>query len=384
MGRKKITFFLVLVCLCLLPGCWDYREINNLAVVVGCAVDKNEKGDYVLTVEIINPRPKGTESELKPIVVSMEGKSIFDAVRNLICRVGQPLFWSHTKVVIIGDKMAREGVMPILDWLYRDRETRPDIWLLVAKDKKGAEIFKGNPETSQAVSLQLDQTLLVQQQIGEFSRVELWRFIELLSMPGFSPFMPTVNLVEVQDKKIPQIYGTAIFKNDQLKGWINGYESKLLQWIYGDSTAGALFKPEKDHQSDPSITYEILKNKVKIEPVKEGQEIIMKLKIEVTLSLEQLSKTAPKYYEEHTSMQLERQIESMLSSQVQSLISKVQDKYGCDIFGFGSLLHQTMPKEWHKYANDWETKFKTLQTRTNVHAHVMESTMMYQPIKVRD
>lgn len=384
MGGKKIAVFIAIVCLSLITGCWDYREVNEVAIVVGCAIDKNEKGDYVLTVEIINPQPKGTESELKPIVVAMEGKSIFDANRNLITRVGQPLFWSHTKVVIIGDKLAHEGILAILDWLYRDREVRPDIWLLVAKDKKGSEIFEGEAETSQAISFQIDQTLLAQEQIGDFSRMELWNFIERLSAAGYSPVVPAITLAKVQDKKIPQVYGTGVFKNDKLKGWLDGYESKLLQWIYSDSAAGALFHSEKGNKSDQSITYEVLKNEAQSKAVKEGKEVIIEVNIKLNLSIEELDKIEPKYYDEQGTNQLERDVELMLTSQIQDLIYKIQHKYDADIFGFGSLIHRTMPKVWHKYDKDWDKYFKDLKIRTNVNVQILESTMMYKTIKVRD
>ena len=38
----------------LLTGCWDQRELSNIALVTGMAIDKGENGKYKLTVEAIN------------------------------------------------------------------------------------------------------------------------------------------------------------------------------------------------------------------------------------------------------------------------------------------------------------------------------------------
>ena len=38
----------------LLTGCWDQRELADISIVTGMAVDKGKNGRYKLTVEAIN------------------------------------------------------------------------------------------------------------------------------------------------------------------------------------------------------------------------------------------------------------------------------------------------------------------------------------------
>ena len=47
---KKILVLLIPFILC---GCWNYKELNQLAIVSGMAIEK-ENDEYVLTAQIIN------------------------------------------------------------------------------------------------------------------------------------------------------------------------------------------------------------------------------------------------------------------------------------------------------------------------------------------
>ena len=61
--------------LLLLTGCWDQRELTDLSVVTGMAVDKGENGTYKLTVEVqyseLNSKTAGGNSP--SFVYSLEG-----------------------------------------------------------------------------------------------------------------------------------------------------------------------------------------------------------------------------------------------------------------------------------------------------------------------
>jgi spore germination protein KC len=90
----------VLLPAALAGGCWNYREIDELAMVAGVAVDKCADGQYEITVEI--PEMMGDrESKTKSKVLSGQGRSMLDAVRNIISVSGKKLYWAHTKVIIL-------------------------------------------------------------------------------------------------------------------------------------------------------------------------------------------------------------------------------------------------------------------------------------------
>ena len=62
---KKITrFLLIVICIFCLSGCFDYKEINEYAIVSGISIDKCEKENckYTIGVQIMNAK-KDEESD---------------------------------------------------------------------------------------------------------------------------------------------------------------------------------------------------------------------------------------------------------------------------------------------------------------------------------
>ena len=81
------------MCPIILCGCWNYREIDNLAIVAGIAIDKDMvTNKYILTTEVITTQSQGVSSIISSELYSSEGDSVFGAVRNTIEKTGLRLF----------------------------------------------------------------------------------------------------------------------------------------------------------------------------------------------------------------------------------------------------------------------------------------------------
>ncbi len=49
-----MLIFIIIMCPIILCGCWNYREIDTLAIVAGMAIDKDMvTNKYIVTTEII-------------------------------------------------------------------------------------------------------------------------------------------------------------------------------------------------------------------------------------------------------------------------------------------------------------------------------------------
>ena len=81
---KKIILLIPL--LCLLTGCYNYRELNDLAIISGVSVSK-DKNTYKITTEVVNPKKEqDTSSGKEPDYVIYEGSgsSMQEAFRNIL------------------------------------------------------------------------------------------------------------------------------------------------------------------------------------------------------------------------------------------------------------------------------------------------------------
>ncbi|MCM3746180.1 hypothetical protein M3223_02295 [Paenibacillus pasadenensis] len=55
---RRVT--LVLLCLAILSGCWSRRELNDLLIVLGIAVDWQD-GKYLVSYQVVNPNEISTK-----------------------------------------------------------------------------------------------------------------------------------------------------------------------------------------------------------------------------------------------------------------------------------------------------------------------------------
>lgn len=98
--KAKLALLLaaVLGCSLVLSGCWNSRELNELAIVSGIGLDSLDgKQGYRVTFQIINPsssaQTTGSASNQPPIiVVSATDRTIFGALRKASRRATRQLF----------------------------------------------------------------------------------------------------------------------------------------------------------------------------------------------------------------------------------------------------------------------------------------------------
>jgi spore germination protein KC len=83
----------------------------------------------------------GTTQEAPVEIATVKGVTLFDAARNVIQELDRKSFYAHTNVIVISEEIAREGVLPVLDFFSRGREVRGYVWLCVAKNAQAKELL---------------------------------------------------------------------------------------------------------------------------------------------------------------------------------------------------------------------------------------------------
>lgn len=379
--KKIILIILLFINTLNLTSCWNYREINEVAIVGGMALDKNkENGRYIMTVEIMLPEASDGLN-MKPEVYTMEGDTLFDAVRNFIAETGVKLYWSHLRVVILSQDVAKEGIVPVLDLFIRDAELRTDVWLLVSKDKTAKVILEeGTAKIHDTVSFHLHDMLKTEASISKYKGVQFWDFVKTLSEEGSSPFLPTTELVNKKKEKIPKIYGTAVFKKEKMVGWLDGIETRSLLFIRNQIKGGVIsIKNVTDFNTD--VTLEIFKSKTKLKPELRDGKLVMNIDVVTDVGIAEIDSTQDLISDKGRE-KVKKDAEMLIRKQIEKVIKKVQKEYKSDIFGFSNAICRTMPKVWKKIKKDWEEVFIELDIKVNTKINIKESALTLKPIKV--
>lgn len=378
---KKRTYVLGLVILVAvaLAGCWDRRELNDLAITVGMGLDK--KGNHIqVTAQIVNPgevaSKKGSGIQRSPITsFKATDTTVTEAIRKLSGVAPRYIFSSHLRVLVIGEELARQGISKVMDGISRNHEFRSDFYLIVAKGTSAEEVLQIVTQIEQIPANKLFKMLQTSEKLwAPTVSMQLDKFTADLSNPTRDTVLTGIKIVgnkeigttikNVDDSEpdaILEYSGVALFKRDKLVDWLNDEESKGYNYIMGEvkSTAGHVACPQGG-----SVAVDVIRTKSKVK----GTVVKGKPKISIDLFVEQdigevqcnidLTKT-------ENLQQLEELGEKKLKEIMEAAIKKAK-KNKADIFGFGDAIEDTDPKSWTKLKKDWDTHFSDLDVTVKV------------------
>ncbi|MBZ9622418.1 Ger(x)C family spore germination protein [Clostridium sp. FP2] len=374
-----MVVFLIAICPIILCGCWNYVEINKLAIVAGMAIDKDViTNKYIVTTEIITTQMQGVSSIISSELYKSEGDSIFNAVRDTIEKTGLKLFWSDAKVVIISDSLAKEGVIPVIDWVDRSSDVRSDMWMLIAKGNSAAEILEGKVKLNEVTSFHLDETMKSGKTLSKFTDSRLWSFIDGISQKGRSETVAIVKNELNNGTISPHIEGSAIFKSDKLIGYLNGNETLYMLMIKNKLKEG-LIVIKNVSGSDTIVTLGIHENKTKLTPLYNNGIVSLIIDIYPVVTIDEIG-GSKNLMEKESLKILQGEAENKIKAQMQSLINKLQKDYESDILGFGEIFDKEKPKVSEIFKKNGKDIFSNIKTEVNVHLQINGSGSTNSPI----
>lgn len=350
-----------------------------MAIAAGVAIDKHDYGTIHITIEVVKITGNG-EVSYEPIHIESHGESFFEAARKAITKEGKRIYWSHAKVVIISQDIAKEDASKYLDFLFRDAEIRDNTWLLVSTEKTAGEILHSKGMFKSIVSFQLDDIMRSQKSIARFPFIELFEFFDSLSNKQVSPVLPTVHLIEYEGEKTPRIGGTAIFKDRKIIAVLDEENTKCMLWLR-DEIKGGLAVIKDIAGTGDDVTLEIYKSKSKITPVIQDGVLKMKVDIDLDVSIGEISGTTD-FISSAGKQKLIKAAKEKIEKDINNMYAIVRDKYNADVFGFGRRIEMKMPDVWNQIKDDWDKFFAELELDVNINVKIRGSANARLPLKV--
>lgn len=394
--KRRIASLLVILILAtsFQHGCWSRKEMNELALALGAAVDRTPDGKFLLTLQFAKPgefaagAPEGGKGKVSaPVwVVSATGKTIFEAERNLAMQVSRHIYWGHLIVLIIGEKAARHGVREVVSLFLRSPQPRETMWVMVTEgEAKNLLMSQPGLEKSSAQAI----GFLARSKAGY--SVELKDFAAMLASKGGEPIASRLGSLKMVTtpslgQKTPveevRISGVAAFKDDKLTGWLDPAETRGLLWLKGEVGKGVVTvpcpgKPEKQ------LSLEIIRATTKVIPEYRNNKVsfTVRLMLEGDLEEEQCDENLTK---PETIKAIEKELRNDVKQKAELALSKAQDEFKADIFGFGEAFHRAHKKEWRKLKDNWNEEFARAEVRISVKAYLRRTGLLTKPATLRE
>lgn len=380
---RRIFLYGCIVCSLFLTACWNYRDVDQLTIALGVAIDKTGEGKYLITVEAADMHEAGQEGKVKSALIESEGETVFDAARNAINKNSPKIYWGHATTVIISQKIAREGVADVIDFFYRDAEPRLSMELFVSECETAKEIFDAKSIGTEIRSTEISDILKDQRNLSKAVPVQIHRFISAMKGEGKSPVMPSVCLEEREGEKILKLCGTAVFKNDRLLGFLNEDETKSLNFVLDNVNGGILVARTGSGADEGRIAMEMLQCDTKIKPVCSDDKISMEVGIRLKVAIDDYN-TEDNFTGTKGRTVLTKLAEEQLKQEIESVVRKVQKTFNSDIFCFGNCIYRNDPELWKKYGKDWDVLFRDLEVSVKPVITIEHSGLLSKPIKKGD
>ena len=135
--KKIIILFIIFI----FTGCYNYKELNEIAIVSSIAIDKKDD-KYLVNAQVMNAKPSQESDSTQVIVYNSTGNTINEALRNMIMKSSRKLYGGHLSKLVVSEEVAKEGIINVLDMFQRLTEVRNEFTIILAKDIDAADVIK--------------------------------------------------------------------------------------------------------------------------------------------------------------------------------------------------------------------------------------------------
>ena len=389
---KKIKYILLICFTLLLSGCWNYNELNNLAIISGVSIDK-EEDNYVMTYMISNSSQgdsKSNSNQASTVLYEGKGSTLTSASENINQKLPKTPYLGHTEVIVISEEIAESDMINVMDFFLRNPESRKEIYVLISKEVKAKDTLSILTPLESFPSENIKSNIQASEnQIATTYTIKYSEFLSNLIEQGIEP---TLGVIEVegnikegqsqesndkskQDAEI-LLERTAIFKNDKLIYITDSKEStaintinKYLNNIYIETKCDNEKIVTNITSIDIKSDVKVNNNKVNITINANGIgsliEVNCKRDLEDTKIINEIKKD------------IDNELKNFLSKGIN--IAKV---YKTDIFGFGNMLYKNNPKYWNKIKDNWnEEILPNIDIKINTNIDLANKGSLQQTIK---
>lgn len=353
---KKIIILILLTFL--FSGCYDYVEINDMAIIYGVAIDLNDN-EYNVTFEILNTKNKDDNSNQDKVYYATgKGFSISEAITNTSLSVSKTPYLAHLKTVIISEKVAENKLEDIIDFLLRDNHIRNIFYLVLAKDYKASDILTNistnNPIMSDAISNLIENKNL---RNNISSDMNFEKFMKVMTDKNEDVYLTSVTL----DEDLVKLTPLGIFKDYKIVGYISEEEAGVFNLLNKNSEYHFKTKcPNEDNfisymaNKKPNVKMDINNNLI---------DINLELELRLVENHCNIDLRDYKLYDT-----LQNDASNTIKTSIEQLINTLKNK-DSDILKFRKLYYQKYKKE---------INFQELNTNVSVKSIINRNGLIFE------
>lgn len=393
--KKIFKFFILFFSITLISGCYNYKEINNYAIVSGISIDldENDPSKYVVGIQIMNAK-KDEEADNSLITFyKAKGKTIYQALEKIMLDSPKELYLGHNEVVVMSeDILKQKDPLDFLDYFMRDSEVEKDALVMVSKESKAYEILKVITPLETIPSRNLKSTLAIANNFsGTLTIITIDEFISDLIEKGKQPVLPSIKITgDVKDgEKMENIAESdpqsklkfdtlAFFQDNKLKGYLSNDESTGYNFLSSEENETYVnVKCDNKNYATMRVVSSKLDEKLSFDNGKPHVKITSSISANL---LEYNCKAnfidSDKYVEN-----LQKKYEKKVKQLMEKSVNKLYKENKADVLGYGDKFYKKKYKEMKK--NNYKTNeiVNDISFDFNVNVEIKSTELSIKSIK---
>lgn len=311
---KKLLFLLVIPFL--LSGCFDYNELNDLAIITGVGIDYKED-KYRVTFEIISTKKEGeTSGSTSSYTVTSEGSTISEAFIKNGDLMDKVPYYDHIEIVVIDEEIAKSHLKEVSEYLIRSSKFRNEFYIAIATNTTAKDILNTTSKEKPVASTFLVD--LLEHSNDSNNSGYYTPFTEILNSMLNKGEDAVMSLFTLEDEQI-KLDGMGIFKDFKLKAKIDNEQASVFNLLNTFNVQAIYF--ENTCKDDKNIVVSIYDAKISFEP--SDNKITVKAELEGRIHEDNCSDSLRKTdtYEE-----LQKQFAEIIQEDMSKIINILKTK----------------------------------------------------------
>ncbi|MCE5285439.1 MAG: Ger(x)C family spore germination protein [Pelosinus sp.] len=412
---RTVVIVAIVLCNACLLGCRGSHEPDSLIYIVAVGFDKaQEPGKLEVSFQIALPRTGssgeggGGEPKKNAVVVSIKAATLAEAYNLLGSAIAYTPTLSHTKMLVFGEELARDGVQDIMGPAMRFRQYRGSMHVAVVRGT-AAEFFKSNqPIFDITLSKYYEVMMESFSESSYYLDTSLHTFymrLKTFNGQAYATLLavnPTTGKGVPADSTVPggkaetyiagdmprqggnkaEFMGTAMFRGDKMVGILDNDETRMLSMLLGTFNKGFLSVVDP---LDPKRSVNVFLSLQQHPSIKTRiEDGLPYIRIQINLEGEISAIPSGIHYEkgEYLSL-LEEQVSQVITERMEKMLQHTQ-AVGSDVVGFGSYFrpHFLTGPEFKNY--NWINRYSEAIIQVNVKTDLRRYGLMLKSSAIQE
>lgn len=350
-----------------LAGCWDYRELENRAIVVGLGIDElpplrtqgREMRMYQLVVQVVEPASEGSGGQMGGrsdgggmkqkgyTNFIIETPSIAEGVEQIITRSDRVTNLAHLQLIALGEKVARKGINELYDFLSRFPQMRRHTEILVFNGSI-PDIFT-TPSVSEPTP-----ALHIAEMVNNVEKTMIMPKANLGTVSkAVREKLPYITLYGSLDKKKQIVLNeAAVFDDYKMRGVLSKKQIQVISILYGEIQRGLL---DFSCSGGKKIGTRVLFGKTKVKPSVRNGKPHVTFQVEMETEMLEYQCLGVTFDKPEQIKKLEKTLSDTMKKRLMDTVRELQAKYKADLFMLTTRL-KNVP-EMYKAIKDRPKEF---------------------------